>query len=109
MFRAILTPDLDDIRTDCLDALGIVFSFADRILYCAQQRQLRNTFISNPIYARADAKKPRRATGMVSSGDTSAMHTSRRVPLEACDTPTRHLHAAAKLDWVDEQTRTGTT
>ena len=37
------------------------------------------------------------------------MHTSRRVPLEACDTPTRHLHAAAKLDWVDEKTRTGTS
>jgi hypothetical protein len=59
MFQAILPPDLDDIRTDCLDALGIVFLSADRILYCAQQRQLRDAFISNPIYAGADAKKPR--------------------------------------------------
>jgi len=55
-----------------------------------------------------DAKKPRWAAGMASSGDTSAMHTSRRVTLETCDTPHRHLHAATKLDWVDEQTRTGT-
>jgi len=45
---------------------------------------------------------------MASSGNTSVMHTSRRVPLEACDTPTHHLLAAAKLDWVDEKTRTGT-
>jgi len=104
----VLPPDLDNIHTDCLDALSIVFSSADRNLYCAQQRQLRNAFISNPIYVRVDAKKPRRAARMASSGDTSAMCTSRRVPLEACDTPTRHLQAAVNLDWVDEKTRTGT-